>query len=389
MDALGEDQYGKLLDGLYASSLGDQPWLETLSDMRSVFDARSAQLFTGRSVNGTLDFPFSVRSFAADAPDLDSGATFSKNWGGFDLDTDPRMQHAASLSEGELYCDYQFISEDEISRHPFYQEFLSQFETRYHLGVNLNMETDKIVAVTLNWESSQGHATNRETDFLSRLVPHIQRAYRMSETLSQASAEKDALLRLLDHTATGVALLDWSGSVLEMNSKLEQIIGDRDGINVSRRRIVLDDHSMQDRFEKFVSNPLKRFRIDSTPMTNAIVGRPSGKRPYVVNVVPVRVSDPTLRGNAALVLSVVDPAVGANLSLDLMQQYFHLTAAEAKVAFEIGRGVSVEEIATQNGVTIQTVRSQLKSVFAKTETHRQTELASLLGRLPHTFSSTP
>ncbi len=386
MGALGEDRYAQLLDGLYASALGNQSWLEALSDVRNAFDARSAQLFTGRSVNGTLDFPFSVRSFAADAPDLDSGALFSQNWGGFDLGTDPRMLHAASLSEGELYCDYQFISEDEISRHPFYQDFLNQFETRYHLGVNLNKEPDQIVAMTLNWESSQGHATNRETDLLSKLVPHIQRAYRMSETLSQVSTEKDLLLRLLDQTATGVALLGRSGNVLEINGKLEQIARDKDGINISRSRIWLNDRSMQSRFEKYVSSPLNRLGMDPAPMTDAIVRRPSGKRPYLVNVVPVRVSDLTLTRSAALVLSVVDPAVGATLSLDLMQQYFHMTLAEAKVAVGIGSGLSVEELAHQNGVTIQTVRSQLKSVFVKTDTHRQSELASLLGRLPSALS---
>lgn len=64
-----------------------------------------------------------------------------------------------------------------------------------------------------------------------------------------------------------------------------------------------------------------------------------------------------------------------------------MTEAEAKIAIGIGNGLSVEELALKNGITVLTVRSQLKSVFAKTDTHRQNELASLIGQLPRSRSS--
>ena len=60
---------------------------------------------------------------------------------------------------------------------------------------------------------------------------------------------------------------------------------------------------------------------------------------------------------------------------------FGLTAAEAKVAVQIGRGDMLADIAGEHGVSVATVRSQLASVFAKTQTRRQTELAMLLARI--------
>ena len=60
---------------------------------------------------------------------------------------------------------------------------------------------------------------------------------------------------------------------------------------------------------------------------------------------------------------------------------FGLTAAEAQVAIDIAAGRSVEDIAASRSVTRNTVRSQLKSIFDKTNTHRQLQLATLVAGL--------
>lgn len=55
----------------------------------------------------------------------------------------------------------------------------------------------------------------------------------------------------------------------------------------------------------------------------------------------------------------------------------YLTPAEARVARGIAQGLSPARIAKQLGVSPQTIRSQLKRVFVKTSTNRQTELSLL------------
>ena len=55
-----------------------------------------------------------------------------------------------------------------------------------------------------------------------------------------------------------------------------------------------------------------------------------------------------------------------------------LTQAEARLAVALCEGLSVEEAAARFGVSLATVRAQLKAVFAKTGTRRQAEL---VGRL--------
>jgi DNA-binding CsgD family transcriptional regulator len=60
---------------------------------------------------------------------------------------------------------------------------------------------------------------------------------------------------------------------------------------------------------------------------------------------------------------------------------FGLTAAEAKLAGALASALGINAAAAALGVSRETARSQLKAVFAKTNTRRQAELAGLLARL--------
>jgi DNA-binding CsgD family transcriptional regulator len=65
----------------------------------------------------------------------------------------------------------------------------------------------------------------------------------------------------------------------------------------------------------------------------------------------------------------------------LLISLFGLTAAEARLASLVTSGAALDEIAGQLRIARETARSQLKAVFAKTETHRQGELVALLSQL--------
>lgn len=57
---------------------------------------------------------------------------------------------------------------------------------------------------------------------------------------------------------------------------------------------------------------------------------------------------------------------------------FELTGAQARLALFLAEGGTVAEYAEFMGVKVSTVRTHLKSVFAKTGVKRQAELAILL-----------
>ena len=68
--------------------------------------------------------------------------------------------------------------------------------------------------------------------------------------------------------------------------------------------------------------------------------------------------------------------------VQLMGKLYDLSPAELRVATALLAGKSPGEYASEAGLTLHTVRSQLKNLFSKTYTRRQSELVALLSKLP-------
>lgn len=64
--------------------------------------------------------------------------------------------------------------------------------------------------------------------------------------------------------------------------------------------------------------------------------------------------------------------------MDVLQGLFDLTAAEARIARHLLEGSTASDIAANDEVSINTVRSQIRSILVKTGVSRQTDLIGLL-----------
>ena len=109
------------------------------------------------------------------------------------------------------------------------------------------------------------------------------------------------------------------------------------------------------------------------------IERPSGRRPYPFMVSSlVRISAESTRDDAICIIFVSDPEWRQITTIDMLKTLYGLTNAEAELVQHLMQGNSLESAAEHRGVTMNTARSQLKQVFAKTETNRQGELLRLL-----------
>ena len=63
---------------------------------------------------------------------------------------------------------------------------------------------------------------------------------------------------------------------------------------------------------------------------------------------------------------------------EVLASRYHLTRAEIEISKAIASGATVEDIAAGRRVSDNTVRTQLKRIFAKTDISRQSQLALLV-----------
>ena len=107
-----------------------------------------------------------------------------------------------------------------------------------------------------------------------------------------------------------------------------------------------------------------------------------GQANRVAHVVPVRLSakDIFQRGAAVLILTPI--TVPNAPSVELLQSLFDLTPAECRVARRLASGENIDAISAAARVSRNTVRTHLRSLMEKTGCNRQTEVVSLLARVP-------
>ena len=101
-----------------------------------------------------------------------------------------------------------------------------------------------------------------------------------------------------------------------------------------------------------------------------------------VTVIPVRTIDLGTSKGAAAVAFIVDPAQKVRPRTEILRDLFRMTPAECRVALLLSDGKSLPEIAQILGVSRNTLKTQVASVYSKTGTSRQSQLVRLLAQFP-------
>jgi PAS domain S-box-containing protein len=109
------------------------------------------------------------------------------------------------------------------------------------------------------------------------------------------------------------------------------------------------------------------------------IGTAHDHKPTVALVIPVchEVAQPDLAMTLALMVIHSSRHIEP-IGSELLKEVFELTAAEARVAGSLARGMHVTEIASQLNVSRETIRTELSHIYAKTGLSSQIELVTLL-----------
>ena len=181
-----------------------------------------------------------------------------------------------------------------------------------------------------------------------------------------------ALLDALERMACGGGILDASGAVLQFNEAAEQLL--REEANVLNGGPA-DAEWIRAAIKGLLRRGPERFTLDADYW--AMIPRES-KRPLALHAVPVAAFGEPGPHTVVILIDLGHPLTPSAKALERM---FGLTEAEAKLAIQIAGGGSPGDIAAQKKVGLATIRSQLSSVFAKTQTRGQPELIALLARV--------
>ncbi|MCB5175403.1 helix-turn-helix transcriptional regulator [Microvirga lenta] len=190
-----------------------------------------------------------------------------------------------------------------------------------------------------------------------------------------AASTLDCFGRIFDALGFGTLVIGPDLQILHFNRLAKQHFGA--GLHIKAGGLAASDPAS----DKVLQNILREHRDGASEARSALgLGR-IDRRPLILRIVDIAGDMRPVFEGAALVAVLVDPETCPEPSPVLLQQLFGLTRKEARVATRLMCGLTVQEIAKEAGVSVGTIRAQIKAVFAKTGTKRQAELVGLMTRL--------
>jgi DNA-binding CsgD family transcriptional regulator len=175
--------------------------------------------------------------------------------------------------------------------------------------------------------------------------------------------------------SVGVIVVGAENRVRLMNTAAERLVSAGVGVKVRQGRLLLADPELDDRLKSATRSaalaPLGRSLFAGETI---VVSTPDGSPislmvcPLPYDTAPVGPLEPLA------VVFIADPDANLEPHHEMVKATYGLTSAETRVLIAVVNGRRPADFAAEAGLSLNTVKTQIKAVFAKTGCHREADL---------------
>jgi DNA-binding CsgD family transcriptional regulator len=216
------------------------------------------------------------------------------------------------------------------------------------------------------------------TGFWEAVATHFSRALAIRLRLEQLESDAATFSRALDRIGLGVLSLDASSHVLAGNATARSILARGDPLALAAEGLQACSPDSTRRLRRMVAEA-SRGPAEERTLRTLRLPCGGGRREVAAVIVsedPAPAPDRSSGGRATLYLG--DPERASGPRWESVREIFGLTSAEAKLLGEILEGRGLDDAAERLGISRATARTRLKTIFLKTDTHRQADLVRLV-----------
>lgn len=361
-----------LVDKIYRAALRLEGWDVVFSSLRDNFRSPVAGMFTQDAITG---------AYNADRLPLED--KYHRLYAERIASVNPWIRVPGLMRPGRVLSD---ASLEELHREPkayveteFHQDFARPQGFRHVMGGTLLAHGHKLLNFTYFRDAAAGPYTRAEMRLHGLLARHIANAVGMSAELNALRQQIAASSYLIDRLAFGVILLDDEGQVRFANREARRLLDAQDGLSAAGGSLHAQHPADSRRLRALIRGVTSRSAHGDAAITRTIIARPSGRMAYSVAAMPVP-HDWTLidAGSGAVLLLITDPERRPVLDSGYLAQRFGFGPSETRLAVALAQGFDLREAAAMAGLTYETARWYLKTIFEKTGTCRQAQLVGIL-----------
>jgi DNA-binding CsgD family transcriptional regulator len=354
-------------DEFAAAALDGSRWLGALRAMADATGSRHGQLV---GIGGPRTIPFNWVSDLDRKPLED----FIKISGGSPT-INPRV-YAGSITD-VLEVAHERHYEEALPHltSDVYLDYSVEHDIPYGCQVKLSEDEHGLVGLAVLRGARDGATTPEDRAMFAAIAPHARAAVRI-----HAALEHDAPLLLagaLERMGTAAFICDAYGVIRAMTPGAERHLSRgtlRSAAGMLTATAPVDATAIAAALVAAMTA-----RRSALPISIALSGSP---RPLILDIAVLPQLPWTLSFRPRILVLVRSEQTSQGAS-GLLQRAYALTGAEADIAIRLALGEARNAIAEARDVSVDTVRSQIKAIFAKLGVTRETELAALIAPLLH------
>lgn len=360
-------------DAFHAAAFDQTKWYGALEGLAQATGSVSGQLI---GVGADAAIPFNLMTNI----DHELGQRFIETGGG-DPRLNPRVNAGINAPILKVLAESDFITPEEYKRHPHYQGFAVPSGVPFICLSTLERNEDMVIGLAVLRSHKQGHITDQERQVFATLAPHVRAAVRTQLALEGNGAA--LLVGAMDSLTIPAFVCDRNGLVRALTSHAEALVHGDHGLKLTLGRLRAINPLDEARLKKAIDSAVRGGAIGGPSSLHTVViqSGASGVPALVLDIVALPARQFEFSFTPRVLVVVRNERNQKDTRLTVLQMTYALTKAETEIALHISHGQSPEAIASLRGVSVGTVRVQIKSIFAKLGVSRQAELVAKLSRL--------
>jgi DNA-binding CsgD family transcriptional regulator/GAF domain-containing protein len=219
-------------------------------------------------------------------------------------------------------------------------------------------------------------------EFLKRIGKHLRRALQIHRQLCQAKQQKLALGHILDHLKTGVLLLDQQSCLVYSNKKAQAILNRSSLIELDRYNHLKVGRGFQAKLDQLIEGAGSNLSQWNKEPGGVMALSAPDQTTLMLTIIPFNLSQlkntEGLPEQAYVAVFVTETEQKYYLAADFLKQQYHLSNREIELCELFINEHDLEKIAEYCQLSLSTVRTYFKNIYAKTQCNSQAELIHLL-----------
>jgi DNA-binding CsgD family transcriptional regulator len=377
-------RYDDVVSGIYDAALNPERWPAQLRAIAEMMGASRTMMHSYARTHAEGGFVFSHNLPCAALTKFD--ARF--------LHEDPFVLAATRrelLNDGLTVRGSDLVADDVLLKTAFYKALWEPLQIRHSVSGVVFASSDarkQPTALSLFRSPAEGAFGPAELDVANRLVRHLSRALGVMFHLRDLEWRVASSLAAIDRLRAAVVLIDYRKAVRYRNRAADLFFAAPDSVVRCSWQGVMHVLSLppglqalERSFQRLLDRAVEPAVADPAEHFSEafVVPLPDGRPGCVVHAAPLAEGQPFLPlAQGCGIVLIYDLHGARQIAPECLRALFGMTPAESRAALEVLQGGTAADMAGRLGVSVNTLKTQMKEVFAKCGAARQVDLLKLL-----------